>query len=150
MSINENLQRLGITLPVPTPPLAAFQLWVQSGNLLYVSGHIAKRDGAPWTGQLGRELTTADGKEAARLVAIDLLGTLQAATGDLERIRRIVKLTVLVNSTSDFKEQHLVANGASELFAAVLGDIGKHARSAYGTAQLPFGSCVEIELIAEI
>jgi enamine deaminase RidA (YjgF/YER057c/UK114 family) len=150
MSINENLQRLEITLPVPTPPVAAFQLWVQSGNQLYVSGHIAKRDGAPWTGQLGRELTTADGQEAARLVAIDLLGTLQAATGDLEKIRRIVKLTVLVNSAPDFKEQHLVANGASELFAAVLGDIGKHARSAYGTAQLPFGSCVEIELIAEI
>jgi enamine deaminase RidA (YjgF/YER057c/UK114 family) len=150
MSINENLQRLGITLPVPTPPVAAFQLWVQSGNQLYVSGHIAKRDGAPWTGQLGRELTTADGQEAARLVAIDLLGTLQAATGDLEKIRRIVKLTVLVNSAPDFKEQHLVANGASELFAAVLGDLGKHARSAYGTAQLPFGSCVEIELIAEI
>jgi enamine deaminase RidA (YjgF/YER057c/UK114 family) len=150
MSISENLQRLGITLPVPTPPVAAFQLWVQSGNQLYVSGHIAKRDGAPWTGQLGRELTTADGQEAARLVAIDLLGTLQAATGDLETIRRIVKLTVLVNSAPDFKEQHLVANGASELFAAVLGDLGKHARSAYGTAQLPFGSCVEIELIAEI
>ena len=150
MSISENLQRLGIILPVPTPPVAAFQLWVQSGNQLYVSGHIAKRDGAPWTGQLGRELTTADGQEAARLVAIDLLGTLQAATGDLETIRRIVKLTVLVNSAPDFKEQHLVANGASELFAAVLGDLGKHARSAYGTAQLPFGSCVEIELIAEI
>ncbi|PYQ26118.1 MAG: hypothetical protein DMF56_25590 [Acidobacteria bacterium] len=150
MSAQENLQRLGITLPVPTAPLAAFELWVQSGNLLFVSGHIAKRDGKPWTGQLGRELTTADGKEAARLVAIDLLGTLQAATGDLDRIQRIVKLTVLVNSTSDFKEQHLVANGASELFAAVLGDRGKHARSAYGTAQLPFGSCVEIELIAEV
>jgi enamine deaminase RidA (YjgF/YER057c/UK114 family) len=150
MPIAENLQHLGITLPVPAPPAAAFELWVQSGNLLFVSGHISKRDGKPWTGQLGRELTTADGKDAARLVAIDLLGTLQAATGDLERIRRIVKLTVLVNSAPDFKEQHLVANGASELFAAVLGDRGKHARSAYGTAQLPFGSCVEIELIAEV
>ena len=150
MSIAENLQHLGITLSIPSPPAAAFELWVQSGNLLFLSGHIAKRDGKPWTGQLGRELTTADGKESARLVAIDLLGTLQAASGDLERIRRIVKLTVLVNSTPDFKEQHLVANGASELFAAVLGDRGKHARSAYGTAQLPFGSCVEIELIAEV
>jgi len=150
MSIDENLQRLGITLPIPSPPAAAFELWVQSGSLLFVSGHIAKRDGKPWTGQLGRELATADGKDAARLVAVDLLGTLKAATGDLDRIRRVVKLTVLVNSTPDFKEQHLVANGASELFAAVLGDAGKHARSAYGTAQLPFGSCVEIELIAEV
>ena len=150
MSIAENLQRLGITLSIPSPPAAAFELWVQSGNLLFVSGHIAKRDGKPWTGQLGRELATADGKEAARSIAIDLLGTLQAATGDLERIRRIVKLLVLVNSTPDFKEQHLVANGASELFAAVFGDRGKHARSAFGPAQLPFGSCVEIELIAEV
>lgn len=150
MSAYETLDRLGIQLPTPTAPLAAFELWVQSGNLLFVSGHIAKRDGAPWSGQLGRELATADGKEAARLVAVDLLGTLHAATGDLDRIRRIVKLLVLVNSTPDFREQHLVANGASELFAAILGDKGKHARSAFGAAQIPFGACVEIELIAEL
>jgi enamine deaminase RidA (YjgF/YER057c/UK114 family) len=150
MSAYDNLERLGITLPVPTAPVAAFELWVQSGNLLFVSGHIAKRDGAPWVGQLGRELATAEGNEAARAVAVDLLGTLHAATGDLDRIRRIVKLLVLVNSAPDFREQHLVANGASELFAAILGDKGKHARSAFGAAQIPFGSCVEIELIAEV
>ena len=150
MSAYDNLERLGITLPVPTAPVAAFELWVRSGNLLFVSGHIAKRDGAPWVGQLGRELATAEGNEAARAVAVDLLGTLHAATGDLDRIRRIVKLLVLVNSAPDFREQHLVANGASELFAAILGDKGKHARSAFGAAQIPFGSCVEIELIAEV
>lgn len=150
MSAYDNLDRLGIKLPTPTAPLAAFELWVQSGNLLFVSGHIAKRDGAPWVGQLGRELTTAEGQEAARLVAIDLLGTLHAATGDLERILRIVKLMVLVNSTPEFREQHLVANGASEFLVAILGEKGKHARSAFGAAQIPFGACVEIELIAEV
>ncbi len=149
MSAYDNLERLGIKLPTPTAPVAAFQLWVQSGNLLFVSGHIAKRDGAPWVGQLGRELTTAEGQEAARLVAIDLLGTLHAAAGDLDRVR-IVKLMVLVNSTPDFREQHLVANGASEFLVAILGEKGKHARSAFGAAQIPFGSCVEIELIAEL
>ncbi|HJQ36772.1 MAG TPA: RidA family protein [Thermoanaerobaculia bacterium] len=149
MPAYENLDRLGIKLPVPTPPVAAFQLWVQSGNLLFVSGHIAKRDGVPWAGQLGLELTVSEGQEAARLVAIDLLGTLHAATGDLNRIR-IVKLLVLVNSTSEFFQQHLVANGASEFLVEILGEQGKHARSAFGAAQIPFGSCVEIELIAEL
>jgi enamine deaminase RidA (YjgF/YER057c/UK114 family) len=150
MSAYENLRRLGVTLPTPTAPAAALEPWVLSGTLLFVSGHIAKRNGAPWTGQLGREFSTPEGQEAARGVAIDLLGTLHAATGDLGRIRRIVKLLVLVNSAPGFTEQHLVANGASELLAAVLGDRGKHARSAFGVVQLPFGSCVEIELIAEL
>ena len=150
MTAYENLERLQITLPTPTAPAAAFEPWVFTGTLLFVSGHIAKRDGKPWAGQLGAELSVAEGQEAARGVAIDLLGTLHAATGDLERIRRIIKLMVLVSSTPTFTEQHLVANGASELFAAVLGDRGKHARSAFGVAQIPFGSCVEIELIAEV
>ena len=150
MSAYDNLRRLGVTLPPPSAAVAALEPWVVSGDLLFVSGHIAKRSGVPWAGQLGRELSTREGAEAARGVAIDLLGTLHAATGDLGRIRRIVKLLVLVNSAPDFTEQHLVANGASELLAAVLGDCGKHARSAFGVAQLPFGSCVEIELIAEL
>jgi enamine deaminase RidA (YjgF/YER057c/UK114 family) len=150
MSVYESLRRLGVTLPAPAAALAGLELWVFSGNLLFVSGHIAKRNGAPWAGQLGREFSTLEGREAARGVAIDLLGTLHAATGDLGCIRRIVKLLVLVNSAPEFTEQHLVANGASELLAAVLGDRGKHARSAFGVAQLPFGSCVEIELIAEL
>jgi enamine deaminase RidA (YjgF/YER057c/UK114 family) len=107
-------------------------------------------DGKPWAGKLGCELTTEQGQRAARSVAIDLLGTLHAALGNLEKIRRIVKLLVLVNSDLSFTEQHLVANGASELLADVLGEKGKHARAAFGVAQIPFGSCVEIELVAEV
>ena len=150
MSAYEKLAELNITLPPVTAPVAAFVPFVQSGNLLFLSGHIAKKDGRSWTGQLGAELDVAEGKQAARAVAIDLLGTLHAAIGDLNRIKRIVKLTVLVNSKPSFTEQHLVANGASELFAEVLGKAGQHARAAFGVAQIPFGSCVEIELVAEL
>lgn len=150
MSVYEKIQVLNITLPMPTAPVAAFVSYVRSGNLLFLSGHIAKIDGKPWAGKLGRELTTEQGKSAARSVAIDLLGTLHAALGDLDKIKRIVKLLVLVNSDSSFTEQHLVANGASELFAEIFGEKGKHARAAFGVAQIPFGSCVEIELVAEV
>lgn len=150
MSVYEKLDALKITLPEPTPPVAAFVPCLRTGNLFFLSGHIAKNDGKPWVGQLGANLTTAQGKEAARAVAIDLLGTLQAAVRDLNQIKRIVKLMVLVNSTAAFTEQHLVANGASELFGEVFGDTGLHVRSAFGVAQIPFGSCVEIELVAEV
>ncbi len=149
MSVYEKLEALNITLPQPVPPVAAFVPFVRTGNLLFLSGHIAKKDGKPWTGQLGLNVTTEQGKEAARLIAIDLMGTLHAALGDLNQIKRIVKLLVLVNSSPLFIEQHVVANGASELFAQIFGDKGAHARSAFGVAQIPFGSCVEIELVAE-
>ena len=150
MSVYEKLSALHITLPTPVPPVAAFVPTVRTGNLLFVSGHIAKLNGKPWAGQLGGNITTEQGKEAARGTAIDLVGTLHAALGDLNKITRIVKLLVLVNSTPAFTEQHLVANGASELLVQIFGEQGKHARSAVGMAQLPFGSCVEIELIAEV
>src|SRR5260370_27922196 len=150
MSIYARLSELEVALPEPEPPVAAFAPFVRAGDLLFVSGHIAKRDGEPWVGQLGAGLGTEDGKRAARSAVIDLLGTLQAATGDLNRVRRIVKLMALVNSSSTFTEQHLVANGASELLLDVFGPRGAHARSAFGLAQVPFGSCVEIELIAEL
>ena len=154
MSVYEKLSALHITLPTPVAPVAAFVPTVRTGNLLFVSGHIAKLNGKPWAGQLGANVTTEQGKEAARGIAIDLLGTLHAALGDLNKITRIVKLLVLVNSTPSFTEQHLVANGASELLVQVFnerqGEQGKHARSAIGVAQLPFGACVEIELIAEV
>jgi enamine deaminase RidA (YjgF/YER057c/UK114 family) len=101
-------------------------------------------------GQLGAEMTTEQGREAARGIAIDLLGTLHVALGDLERVHRIVKLLVLVNSAPTFTEHHLVANGASELLVAMLGERGPHARSAFGVAQIPRGACVEIELVAEV
>ncbi|HWX53045.1 MAG TPA: RidA family protein [Verrucomicrobiae bacterium] len=150
MSVYKKLDALHITLPTPTPPMAAFVPTVRTGNLVFVSGHIARKDGKPWTGQLGANVTVPQGQEAARGIAIELMGTLHAALGDLNKITRIVKLLVLVNSASSFTEQHLVANGASELFKEVFGDAGAHARSAVGMAQLPMGSCVEIEMIVEV
>jgi enamine deaminase RidA (YjgF/YER057c/UK114 family) len=150
MSVYERLRALNVSLPEVKPPVAAFVPFVRTGNLVYLSGHIAKRDGHPWSGKLGKEITTAQGKEAARSIAIELLATLQAAIGDLNKVARFVKLLVLVNSALDFTEQHLVANGASELFLEVFGERGAHARSAFGVTQIPFGSCVEIEVIAEV
>jgi enamine deaminase RidA (YjgF/YER057c/UK114 family) len=151
MSIQDKLKSLGITLPPVAVPAAAYVPFAQTGKLVFLSGHIARKDGKPWVGQLGGTMTTADGKLAARAIAIDLLGTLNAAVGDLDKVKRIVKVMSLVNSTASFTEQHLVTNGASDLFAEVFGgEKGAHARSAFGGAQLPFGSCVEIELIAEV
>ena len=150
VSPHQRLEQLGITLTPPSPPAAAYLPWVQSANLLFISGHIAKQGGAPWVGQLGRELDTATGQKAARMVGLDLLGTLLAATGDLNRIHKVVKLLCLVNSSSEYTEQHLVANGCSQLFEEVFGERGKHARSAFGASQIPLGACVEIELIVEL
>jgi enamine deaminase RidA (YjgF/YER057c/UK114 family) len=150
MSVYERLKVLNIALPEPGPPAAAFVPFVRTGNLVFVSGHIARKGGNPWIGKLGSEITTEQGKQAARGIAIELLATLQAAVGDLNRVRRIVKLMVLVNSAPAFTEQHLVANGASELFGEVFVTHGAHARSAFGVAQIPFGSCVEIDLVAEV
>jgi len=149
-SVNERLRSLGITLPPVAVPAAAYVPFVRTGNLVFISGHIAKRDGKPWVGQLGRDTDTATGKAAARAIAIDLLGTLQAAVGDLDKVERIVKVMSLVNSTPDYTEQHLVTNGCSELLSEVFGDKGAHARSAFGVAQIPLGACVEIELIAQV
>ena len=146
----DQLKALGITLPPVSTPAAAYVPFVRSGKLLFLSGHIARKNGQPWVGQLGKTLTTAEGQQAARAVAIDLMGTLQAALGDLGKVRRIVKVMSLVNSTLDYTEQHLVTNGCSELLGEVFGDAGKHARSAFGVAQIPLGACVEIELVAEI
>ena len=150
MSIYDKLAELNITLPPVAAPAAAYVPFVQTGNLVFLSGHIAKQDGKVWTGQFGKTMTTAEGQAAARAVAIDLLGTLHAAVGDLNRVKRIVKLMSLVNSTADFTEQHLVTNGASELIGQLFGARGAHARSAFGVAQIPLGACVEIEMIAEI
>jgi enamine deaminase RidA (YjgF/YER057c/UK114 family) len=150
MSVYEKLKTLGITLPELARPGAVYVPFVRTGSLVYVSGHIARKEGKPWVGQLGVGLTTDEGKAAARAIAVELMGTLHAAVGDLDRITRIVKLMVLVNSAPTFTEQHLVANGASELLVQVFGDRGPHARSAFGVAQIPLGACVEIELIAEV
>jgi enamine deaminase RidA (YjgF/YER057c/UK114 family) len=151
MSVQSQLQALGITLPPVSVPAAAYVPFMQTGNLVFLSGHIAKQDGKAWVGQLGKTMNTEQGKAAARAVAIDLMGTLQAACGgNLERVKRIVKVMSLVNSAPDYTEHHLVTNGCSELLSQVFGTAGAHARSAFGVAQLPMGACVEIELIAEL
>lgn len=148
---DDKLKTLNITLPEVSTPAAAYVPFVQTGKLVFLSGHIARKDGKPWVGQLGKTMTTEEGKAAARAIAIDLMGTLKAAaSGDLNKVKRIVKVMSLVNSTNDYTEQHLVTNGASELFGEIFGEAGKHARSAFGVAQIPMGACVEIELIAEL
>ncbi len=155
MSIYDKLAKLHIELPPVSIPAAAYVPFVQTGNLIFLSGHIARQDGKPWVGQLGLTMTTDEAKHAARAVAIDLMGTLAAAclavNKDLNHIKRIVKVTSLINSTATYTEQHLVTNGCSELLGQVFGPVvGAHARSAFGAAQLPMGACVEIELIAEL
>jgi enamine deaminase RidA (YjgF/YER057c/UK114 family) len=153
--IYAQLKAQGITLPPVATPAAAYLPFAQSGNMIFLSGHIAKKDGKVWAGKLGATMQTEEGQAAARAVAIDLLGTLDAACKaagtDLNGVKRIVKLMSLVNSTDSYTDQHLVTNGASELVAAIFGSaVGGHARSAFGVAQLPLGACVEIEMIAQI
>jgi enamine deaminase RidA (YjgF/YER057c/UK114 family) len=150
MNIYDRLNELNITLPPVATPAAAYVPFVQTGQLIFLSGHIARKNGQVWTGQLGLTMSTDEAKQAARAVAIDLLGTLHAAVGDLNKITRIVKVMSLVNSSASYTEQHLVTNGCSELIGEIFGAKGAHARSAFGVAQLPMGSCVEIELIAEV
>ena len=150
MSIEQRLQTLGISLPPVAVPAAAYVPFVRTGNQIFLSGHIAKKDGQVWVGKLGQNMTTDEGKQAARAVAIDLMGTLAVAAGGLDKVVRIVKVMSLVNSTPDFTEHHLVTNGCSELLGEVFGEKGVHARSAFGVAQIPLGACVEIELIAEV
>jgi enamine deaminase RidA (YjgF/YER057c/UK114 family) len=153
-TVYERLKALQITLPETPPPVvdgyvASFVPFVRTGNLVYLSGRLAKQHGKIWSGKLGEQVTTSEGKQAARGIAIELLATLQAALGDLSNVKRIVKLLVLVNSAPHFTEPHVVANGASELFLDIFGERGAHARSAFGVAQIPFGSCVEIEMVVE-
>lgn len=155
MNVYDNLKNLGIELPAVSTPAAAYVPSVQTGNLIFVSGNIARKDGAVWVGQLGKNISTEEGKLAARSCAIQLIAALHAAClaqgGDLNKIQRIVKVMSLVNSTADFTEQHLVTNGCSELIGQVFGpQVGAHARSAFGVAQIPLGACVEIELIAQV
>jgi len=150
-AIDSRLAELGITLPAAAAPAANYVPTVQTGKLLYTSGQVNIADGKITPpGLLGRDLDVAAGKEAAKLCAINVLAQAKAALGDLAKIKRFVKITVFVASTPDFTEQHLVANGASDLFVAVLGDKGRHARSAIGMASLPLNSAVEVEAIIEV
>ena len=148
-TIYQRLHSLGIELPPLPPPVVAgyvpsFAAYIRSRDTVYISGRLAKRNGSVWEGKVGDQLTTEEGIQAARGVAIEIVSVLHSTLKDLSRVKRVVRLFVMVNATTDFLESHIVANGASELFLAVFGEAGTHARSACGVAQLPFGACVEI------
>ncbi len=150
-TIEKRLSDLGIAVPAAAAPAANYVPYARTGNLLFTAGQLPLKDGKlQATGLLGREVDTAAGKEAAKFCAVNVLAQAKAALGDLEKIRKLVKITVFVASTPDFTEQHLVANGASDLLAAALGERGKHARAAVGTASLPLDAAVEVEAIFEV
>jgi len=150
-TIEKRLSDLGIVIPAAAAPAANYVPFVRSGNLLFPSGQLPIKDGKlAVTGLLGRDLDTAAGQEAARLCAINVLAQAKAALGDLEKIRRLIKINIYVASAPDFTEQHLVGNGASDLLAQVLGERGKHARVAVGMASLPLNAAVEIEAVIEV
>lgn len=150
-TIEKRLSDLGVTLPVAAAPAANYVPYCKTGNLLFTAGQLPLKDGKlQASGLLGRDADTTAGKDAAKYCAINILAQAKAALGDLEKIRRLVKITVFVASTPDFVEQHLVANGASDFLVAALGERGKHARSAVGTASLPLNAAVEIEAIFEV
>lgn len=150
--IEARLAALGIDLPTPGKPAANYVPFVISGKQVFVSGQVPTApDGVKFVGKLGREFSVEEGQQAARLCAVNILGVLKAALGDLERVTRIVKVVGFVNAVPDFTEPHKVINGASDLITDVLGDQrGKHARSAIGMGTLPLGVAVEVEAIAEI
>ena len=150
-TIEKRLNELGVALPAAAAPAANYVPFMRTGNLVFTAGQLPLRDGKlQVTGLLGRDVDTAAGKEAAKLCAINILAQAKAAIGDLDKIRRLVKITVFVASAPDFTEQHLVANGASDFLVEVLGEPGKHARAAVGTASLPLNAAVEIEAVIEV
>lgn len=150
-TIKQRLEALGVTLPAAAAPAANYLPYAASGKLLLTAGQIPLADGKLIsTGIVGRDLDIAAAQQAAKQCAINILAQVQAAAGDLERIARVIKITVFVASTPDFTSQHLVANGASDFLGEVLGERGKHARSAVGVASLPLNAPVEVEAIVEL
>jgi len=151
MKVEEKLKQMGIELPNPPTPLANYVPAVRTGNLVFLSGHgPVKSDGSMIIGRVGQDLNVEAGYQAARQVALALLASLKKEIGDLDKVKRVVKLLGMVNCTADFKDQPKVINGASDLFVEVFGDQGKHARSAVGMNALPGNIAVEIEMIVEI
>lgn len=147
----EKLREYGYELPAPKPPVASYIPVTRTGNIIYISGQISSTEAGPVTGLLGETMNVVQGGNAAELAAVNFLSQIVHSAGvDLTQVKRVLKLTVFVASTPDFAEQHLVANGASNLIVGVLGDKGKHARSAIGMASLPLGAAVEIEGIVEV
>jgi enamine deaminase RidA (YjgF/YER057c/UK114 family) len=149
--VEVKLAELGLEIPEPPPALANYVAAVRTGNLVFVAGHGPRRDGQyVYIGKLGQDLSVEEGYQAARLVILNCLASLKAEIGDLDQVRRIVKLLGMVNSAPGFHEQPAVINGASDLLVDVFGERGRHARSAVGMAELPMGISVEIELVAEV
>jgi enamine deaminase RidA (YjgF/YER057c/UK114 family) len=147
----EKLRQYGYELPAAKAPVASYLPVIRTGNLLYVSGQISSGDSGVVTGRLGETMNVVQGGNAAELAALNVLAQIVHNGGvELDSIKRIVKLTVFVASTPEFVEQHLVANGGSNLIVGVLGDKGKHTRAAVGVAALPFGAAVEIEAVVEV
>ena len=147
----QKLAALGLTLPSVPAAIANYVPAVRSGNLVFLAGQIARGpDGKFLAGKVGRELSEAQGADFARMCALQLIAVLQAEVGDLARVKRIVKVTGFVNCTDEFTAQPKVINGASDLFVAVFGEKGRHARAAVGVSALPAGAPVEIELVAEL
>lgn len=151
-TVDARLKELGIVLPADIPPAANYVPWVQSGNLLFISGQVPTRDGRDlYTGKLGAGITIEQGQEAARLCAINILSHVRnALSGDFDRVVRCVRITCFVNSTPDFGQQPQVANGASDLMVAVFGDAGRHSRAAVGSSALPRNVPVEVDAIFEV
>ncbi|HUG16355.1 MAG TPA: RidA family protein [Thermomicrobiales bacterium] len=151
MHIEARLQELGLELPAPPAPIANYVRYVQVGNLLFMAGHGPNRDGVPvYRGQLGSEVSIETGYEAARSTALNLLASCREALGDLDRVKRVVKVLGMVNSAPGFGDQPKVINGFSDLMVELFGEAGRHARSAVGMAALPGGIPVEIEMILEV
>lgn len=151
MTIADRLRELNITVPAPMAPAGSYVGAVQSGNLVFISGHGPRRDdGSFVTGKVGREISVEEAQEAARLTTLQCLAALQVVVGDLDRVTRIVKLLVMVNCTEDFAQHPTVANGASDLLVALFGESGRHARSAVGMQMLPMNIAVEIEMVVEV
>ncbi len=150
-SPEERLAALGIELPTPPAPVANYVRAVTTGNLVFLAGHgPLKADGTYVTGKLGKDISLEEGYEAARLTAIAMLASLKAEIGDLDRVKRIVKVTGMVNSDPAFTDQPKVINGCSDLLVSIFGNQGKHARAAVGMASLPIGIAVEIEMVVEV
>lgn len=151
VDFDKKLKDLGITLTEPSKPVANYVKAVRTGNLIYLAGHApVKPDGTYVTGKVGRDLTVEQGYEAAKLTAISLLSTLKAELGDLNKVKRVVKVLGMVNCHSDFADHPKVINGCSDLLVAVFGDKGKHARSSVGMNSLPLNTSVEIEMVVEV
>lgn len=152
MIIERKLQVMGAELVAPSAPLANFIPVQRSGNVLYVAGHLPRKSNGDiaFLGKVGGGVTVEQGYDAAKLAAVNCLASIKDVIGDLDRVKQVLKLLVMVNAVPEFDRHFVVANGASDLLVELYGDAGRHARSAVGMGSLPRGSCVEVEMVVEV